>query len=151
MSQTAIQLFRSGVTKKLLLLVLYTLPFVSFFVLYGILNFRFLQAFAYIPIGIGALLATVLAMVNLSCLNRSITIDAITIKYKAGSSETTVIRRNIRDMHLRRNFLYSQLVVGDGECSFTIMDISFPQFNKISEIAKADKTARAVQSTDHLI
>lgn len=148
---TNITVFNSILTKKFYLLVLYLIPFILFFILYGILNFKFLQYFAYIPIGIGVLLSMVLIIFALSCLNRTITIDPIAIIYKAGSKEIKIVRRNIRDIHLHRTFLYRLLRIGDGKTDFTIMDTAFPQFNKIEEIARGDKTARSTQGTEYIV
>lgn len=145
------QVFRSTLTKKFFLLVLYTLPFVLFFILYGVLNFKFLQHFAYIPIGIGVLLFLTLIFFAISCMNLTITIDLLTIKYKAGAKEIIIIRRNIRDTHLHKTFFYRKLRIGDGEIYFTIMDIAFPQFDKIEEIAREDKTARTTQESEYRV
>lgn len=148
---TNVQIFKSTLTKKFFLLALYLTPFILFFILYGVLNFKFLQYFAYIPIGIGVLLSMVLIIFALSCLNRTITIDPLTIMYKTGSKEITIIRRNIRDIHLSKTFLYRLLRIGDGETDFTIIDTAFPRFNKIEEIAKGDKAARATQDNEYIV
>lgn len=145
------QVFSSTLTKNFFLLIIYISPFILFFILYGVLNFKFLQHFAYIPIGIGILLFLTLIFFAISCMNLTIIIDILTIKYKAGAKEIIIIRRNIRDIHLHKTFFYRKLRIGDGEICFTIMDTVFPQFDKIEEIAREDKAARTTQEPEYRV
>ena len=146
-----VQTLTSTLTKKFFLLALFISLFILFFIFYGVLNFKLLQHFAYIPIGIGVLLLMTLILFAISCMNRTIIIDPLTIKYKAGSKEIIIIRRNIRDIHLHKTFFYRKLRIGDGEICFTIIDTAFPQFDKMEEIAREDKAARATQEPEYRV
>lgn len=140
--------FNSTITKTFLKLVFLAISFIIFFIGYGILNFRLLQLFALIPIGIGMLLVIILGLIAGSCLNKSVTIDKSTIIYKTGNKKLIILCKDLRDIHLRRHFLYNQLRIGDGMKSFTIMDISFQQLYKIRDLAFSIKELRTTQAQE---
>lgn len=141
--------FRSKPTKACFRLMAVMLLLAAFFAGFGLANMRLLQQLALVPIGISMLLILLVGLLLLSCVGRAVVTDERGMTYRSGSRDILVHWRELRDVIVNKRRLYRQLIASDGMNRFAVLDLAFPQFEEIVDIARTAKATRRERYSEY--
>lgn len=140
--------FRSGISGKFLRLSSFFLLVGISFLAYGILLRHFLLFLSYIPMAIGVIVLLGIGASALSCLGKVIYITPDNVSFKQGKFSVTIPWESATEFRERKKKvgfveLYRSFFVGDGQRSFEVENLSFPDYVYLLEIVKIARESKA--------